>query len=340
LRSLNRAFGFIMANRSGRYRIVPDASDSDAGADGDSEEEECPEYLREVVEEYGIQYPEVKTNSEVVAELQHLASLNQGLEFPGEANSDLARQLFKDQATPWHDIAWRHIELTLAASQEFAEGAFYHITGVDDSTSGAIVNDCVEPFFEAKREKLRDKLEELLHPYANGCGIPPEDEFRKIMRGIRLRRLARQIQERLENRPEGTQRLDIENMLRDLDVAEVDSFGSAKVLEMMEAFYDASLSTFTDNVINLAVERCLVYPLPALFTSENVHQMTVEKLEELAAESPDVRTQRDDLEKEIRILKEGLRRCQRHRPHLRGRLSYSDRSFFAILTLPHQRLSP
>jgi GTPase SAR1 family protein len=240
LRSLNRAFGFIMANRSGRYRIVPDASDSDAGSDGNGEEEECPEYLREVVEAYGVPKPEVKANSEVVAELQHLASLNQGMEFPGEANSDLARQLFKDQATPWHGIAWRHIELVLAASQEFAEGAFYHITGVDDSTSGAIVNDCVEPFFEAKREKLRDKLEELLHPYANGCGIPHEDDFREIMSGIRLRRLARRIEERLDNRPEGAQRLDIEDILRDLDIAEVDSFGSAKVLEMMEAFYDVS----------------------------------------------------------------------------------------------------
>ncbi|KAK3896335.1 hypothetical protein C8A05DRAFT_20663, partial [Staphylotrichum tortipilum] len=64
--------------------------------------------------------------------------------------------------------------------------------------------------------------------------------------------------------------------------------------------------------------------LPALLTSENVHQMTVEKLKELAAESPDVRTQRGDLENEIRILKEGLRRCQRHRPQLRGKLSCPD----------------
>ncbi|KAJ4289908.1 hypothetical protein N0V88_006703 [Collariella sp. IMI 366227] len=310
LRNLNRAFDLLMTKRGGRYRIVSDKRDSNSDSGG-NDEEEYPEYLRAVVEEYGAPEPETKTDSELVAKLQKLASLNQGMEFPGEANSNFARQLFMDQAAPWHGIAWAHLELALKVSQEFVEGAFIHITGVDESTSGAIVNDFVDPFFEAKREKLRAKLEELLHPYARGCGLPLEDEFRRNLRGIALQRLGRRIAERLKQkntelfRPITAER-HIQEALRDLDKAESDNFGSSKVIEMMKAFYDISLRTFTDNVINLAVERCLVYHIPTLFTSEDIHKMTIEKLQELASESEEVRTQRLALQDEVRILKDGL----------------------------------
>lgn len=248
LRNLNRAFGFVMANKGSRERVVPDERNSNSDSIS-SDEQDCPEYLRAVVEEYGAPDPEPISDSELMARLQTWAALNQGMEFPGQANSDLARQLFTDQAAPWHGIARRQLELALKACQEFVEGAFYYITGADKPTAWAIVKDCVEPFFEARREALEAKLEELLHPYTSGYSLPLEDDFRRSLCRPRPHRLDRQAAERLvHNNPDVSQpnaaqrlgKLDILQTRRDVEKDESDSFGCAKVIEMMETFYDVS----------------------------------------------------------------------------------------------------
>lgn len=75
-----------------------------------------------------------------------------------------------------------------------------------------------------------------------------------------------------------------------------------------------SLRTFTENVIILAVENCLVSKLPTMLTSSMVHDMVDERLVELAAETPEIVQERLDLERDISVLTEGLRTCKRHRP--------------------------
>ena len=86
-----------------------------------------------------------------------------------------------------------------------------------------------------------------------------------------------------------------------------------------------SLRIFVDNVINLAVESCLVCDLPDILTPRKVDRMSASKLTELAAESDEVQSQRLALQNEVRILREGLRRCQRHRPReLTGELVISN----------------
>ena len=75
-----------------------------------------------------------------------------------------------------------------------------------------------------------------------------------------------------------------------------------------------SLTTFAANVINLGVETCLVYRIPAIFTSDEVCKMSVARLEELASESDEVRAKRQTLQDEIQRLTEGLRTCKRLRP--------------------------
>jgi hypothetical protein len=73
-----------------------------------------------------------------------------------------------------------------------------------------------------------------------------------------------------------------------------------------------SLRTFIDNLINLAVESCLVRDLPNILDPMEVHKLGPETVEELASESAEVRSQRWRLKNEVDILREGLRKCQRH----------------------------
>ena len=74
-----------------------------------------------------------------------------------------------------------------------------------------------------------------------------------------------------------------------------------------------SLRTFVDNVINLTVESCLVRHIPTILTSRDVLGMDTDRLEELALEPEDVQQQRLDLQAEVRVLREGLHKCQKHK---------------------------
>jgi len=71
------------------------------------------------------------------------------------------------------------------------------------------------------------------------------------------------------------------------------------------------LRTFTDNVVNLAVEGCLVCDIPEILTPTKVDGMTNEEVEELAAETDDTKSRRDHLQAEIEILREGLEQCRK-----------------------------
>ena len=75
-----------------------------------------------------------------------------------------------------------------------------------------------------------------------------------------------------------------------------------------------SLRTITENVINLAVESCLVGALQTILTPQAVNKMSDDELNELAGESEEVRATRKKLNQQVAVLKDGLAKCQRYRP--------------------------
>ncbi len=88
-----------------------------------------------------------------------------------------------------------------------------------------------------------------------------------------------------------------------------------------------SLRTFSDNVVVLAVENCLVSRLSSLLTTSMIHDMDDKTLSTLAAESPKVQETRRRLQKDIAVLTKGLRICA----------AYSPRNPTSELSLPGTR---
>jgi uncharacterized protein YlxW (UPF0749 family) len=83
-----------------------------------------------------------------------------------------------------------------------------------------------------------------------------------------------------------------------------------------------SLRTFVNNIISLVIESCLIRDLPGTFTPTKVDGMDSERLQYLASETEDLQGQRQDLQQEVIILREGLRKCQRHRLRRRAGMLY------------------
>lgn len=67
-----------------------------------------------------------------------------------------------------------------------------------------------------------------------------------------------------------------------------------------------------ENVINLAIENCLLCDIPGILTPRMVNRMTEERLTQLASESEEIIAQRKKLNEEIVALRQGLIKCQKH----------------------------
>jgi hypothetical protein len=82
-----------------------------------------------------------------------------------------------------------------------------------------------------------------------------------------------------------------------------------------------SLRTFTENVINLAAENCLICDISSILTLGIVDRMSQDSLKKLAAESEDVQLERTTLQDQVEVLRDGLNKCQSHRPREKTGLS-------------------
>ncbi|KAI0969938.1 P-loop containing nucleoside triphosphate hydrolase protein [Xylaria arbuscula] len=320
LRNLNRAFYVTLITKGVDRKIEWEDDERDmfyqAGPDWARDGDDPPEYLKYFLRLFNeFPHPPLIDELALCEELETLAANSQGTEFPGLPNSNLAPQLFKMQIRPWADIAGYYLDCVVHFAQKFVEELFLHIVGADEQTSNALMRAYVVPYFESKKSVLRNKLDEIIRPYKNAYGPPLDADFHATLLATTTQREAAAIASLLE---ESFPAAFTEKGGKGLTHEQVElAFSSERSRASEMGTEKMSLSTFTQNIINLAVENCLVSDLHTIFTTSTVTRMSVERLSELALESADVLENRQTLQHEIEILLSGLEQCQLHRQHAR-----------------------
>ncbi|KAH8903562.1 hypothetical protein BR93DRAFT_190369 [Coniochaeta sp. PMI_546] len=351
VRGLNHAFDRVLSSKGARRNIIweedEDESSSDRGEDSADSDIASPDVEGDIGQSstlymhlYGVDDPEEVTWADLKNELEIRASLNQNTNFPGSPNDMLALNHFRDQSRRWRSIAEMHLDLVVKSAKTFVELALDHITAGDESTREALLREYVDPFFEQRTSVLKERLDELLWHYENGEALTLENEFIRTLSVKEKGRLAQQVNDLLvsehptlfTDKPrEKLSRRMIKDLVSTALERRFSQFGLEKVVDMATVYYEMSLRTFTENVIILAVENCLISKLPSMLTLSMVHDMDDEMLIKLAAESPEIAQERLELERDISVLTEGLRICKRHRP----RESTGEFSQFKYLHLTH-----
>lgn len=324
LRNLNRGFVAALSRKGAAFEIISEDDGNSSEPELDSDES-MPEFLRPFLDKFsGFPDPQRITEGGLCQKIDRVASINSGTEFPGSPNSDLVLRLFRTQAKPWQKIASFHLELVSKLARYYVEELVSHIVGAtDDSTVAAILGELVDPFFEAKAEALRLKLDELLRPYTTGLGLSLEAEFLSRLSKRRSARPTARYADHQDDedsdednatrfRHRQSHKLSLVRGAEGLD--DKDSFSTGILVDMMLTHYEMSIRTFTDTVINLAVENCLVCQIPDILTTRQVHRMDETALKELAQESEKIREERSRLVQETNLLREALKKCRQQRP--------------------------
>ncbi|KAK8029433.1 hypothetical protein PG993_010724 [Apiospora rasikravindrae] len=286
VRDMNRVFAHVLLTKGSRRIILPKAGENE-GDSASSGIPEVPHYLEDLFDQYEFDKPLEVGFDEVAEELEGLSSANQGNEFPGTSNDRLAVELFRDQSQPWRQLAQFHVRLVLDTCRHFVGELMGYVVGpATGKTFNMILVDIV----------LEGKVDELLHHYLTGRPQPLDAEFRTLLTARRRKNLEVEFLNRLlQDQP---------------DIFKDEAF---EKLRRVTENTSMALRTFTDNVIVLAVENCLIEELPSIFTTDMVNQMDDAELNRLASESEEVREERAQLQKEHDALKEGLRSCNRYR---------------------------
>ena len=346
LRSFNRVLDYVLRTKGATQLILREGKSAE-------DTPSAPEHLQAFLDKYPYDFPVPESISTDVlnSQLQRQAASNQGGEFPGCPSEDLVTQLFQKQASPWSAIADYHMKQVTFACKAFVDRVLRHVVGSKDTDQvmEAIFRSLVDPFFEEKEKILQAKLEELLRPYLQGSALPLDADFLLELSHISAKRLAALIVGGLDNpgsvvfgaNKPPTLPFDtvLATITKNMDVRGGE-FGTDKVIDMMETFYEVSLPqhycmlhrrcmsltsvstylvqmtrrTFTDNVINLAQESCLICDIPEILTPIKINSLNAEELNDLAAETESAALRRERLEKESVVLKKGLEQCRRYRP--------------------------
>ncbi|KAK2051907.1 hypothetical protein LY76DRAFT_584249 [Colletotrichum caudatum] len=299
LRNFNRAIRFLLINNGAAQEIIGRRC-------GFSEVYERPEYLSDLIDTYdeNVEFPVNVSWKKLSAQLESQAAANQGTEFPGYANMDIVIQLFQKQAQPWQALAKVHLLKVTHVVRCFVDEAFEHIIGPSSSTHTtlAILSTSVDQFFDEKEKALSAKLKEVLRPFKEGYALPLDADFHRAMKKTKKRGGGSDSEED-DPGSDGESEDDIA----------FNDFGIEHIVDTMETFYDMALRTFTDNLINLVIESCLIQDLPTILTPKLVNRMGDDELAELAAESEEVQAYRSRLREDIKLLKQGLQQCRRYR---------------------------
>ncbi|KAI3339647.1 P-loop containing nucleoside triphosphate hydrolase protein [Ustulina deusta] len=320
VRDLNRTFSYVLATKGSRRIIVPDRLDDEESDEkrnfenSENEEISLPPFLGVLEALYPFSDPEEVTRNTISAELEPISSANQGTEFPGTTNDLLAVKLFQDQSRPWEAIARFHIDIILRVAKSFTEKLVTYITGPDQKTCSAILSNIVDPFFEKRTSKLECKLQELLYHFQSGYPQPSDAKFRATLAKRRQKHLnAEFLRNLLASHSELFTKEGKRQLASSISSAKQSDFGVESLIDKSETYYELSLRTFTDNVIILAIENCLIKDLPTIFTTSAVSQMENDMLERLAAESADIHVERAELGAECEALQKGLDLCKTYR---------------------------
>ncbi|EFQ25703.1 dynamin family protein [Colletotrichum graminicola] len=304
LRNFNRAIRQVLLDQGANQRIIQSFGDI-------RRQHTIPKHLQSFINahQYNLRTPEVIIWTELATQLERQAADNQGTEFPGYANMDLMIQLFQKQSEPWGYIAEKHVGHVSVAAKAFVDQIFEHVIGPSskNNTTDAILSTCVDPFFEKRDETLAEKVKEILRPFKQGYAMPLDADFQEAMEARMAGRTAGQG-EWVDNTSFSLGRTNEPQSTKE--------FGTDRIIDTMQTFYDMALRTFTENLINLVVESCLIRELPSIFTPKDVNLMSDERLAELAAESEEVSQRREQLQHHVALLRKGLEQCRRYKPRV------------------------
>ncbi|KAM0812178.1 putative P-loop containing nucleoside triphosphate hydrolase protein [Seiridium cardinale] len=259
------------------------------------------------------------TRDEFIDHVQHKMSRSRGRQLPGLFDPMTVADLFRDQASPWENLARQHVRNTWKACRTFLEDVVDHVTDV--ATATATRQKIVQPAMDAILAELEAKTGDALQPHQTVHPITYNHYFTSTLQSIRKGREKDRVTRELQkffgsnefNSYHGS--IDIDNLAKVLvdDTSEPDMhrLAASEALDHMYAYYEVAMERFLDGIAVDVIEAVLVSALPAIFSPIKVYKMTTDDIASIAGEPDETQIQRDQLTRQLKVLASGAETCKK-----------------------------
>ncbi|KAI9039398.1 P-loop containing nucleoside triphosphate hydrolase protein [Aspergillus affinis] len=260
------------------------------------------------------------TRAEYTAYIGSLLRKTRGRELPGTFNPMIVRDLFLEQCGPWEKLTRSHIKNVWSSARDFLVLAVRYIA--DNATSTALVDGIIFPIFDSIWQQMEQKTTELLVLHKIGHPITYNHYFTENLQKIRAERREGELGKIIGqffgvndlHEPYFTERsIDLNQLLQSLlrqSEPDMVNFASAEALDCMLAYYKVALKRFVNDIANEAVESKLMMALLNIFSPVAVFNMHGKMVTQIAGESEENSTLRDQLNRKLQVLNRGSETCQ------------------------------
>jgi hypothetical protein len=201
---------------------------------------------------------------------------------------------------------------------------------------------------------LDDKIEEILDPHENGHPITYNHYLTDNVQKAQTQRRKKALREVLRTHlgesvlqgKEDSCNFDVTALISSLEEREevdMDRFAANSAIDMMEAYYKVSqnhefqgrgscrprgsrklteaqvaLKNVVDNISVLAIESCLIKPLPSIFSPDAVCDLDEDLVQRIAGENAESVMERIRLKERLEVLETGIGALSRLATYSRG----------------------
>ncbi|KAF2181052.1 hypothetical protein K469DRAFT_692301 [Zopfia rhizophila CBS 207.26] len=277
IQNLNIAFAYVMHHKGHSWTIADDQVSSEVDFGN----------LPIPVTDYDAEFEEhcnVSRTTFLEDRIELCVSKNCSSGLRPRVNLCMIGDIFRLQSRPWKSIAEFHIQRVFRAIKDYVEVCMNSI--MDARTTNLLLIEEIGPELDNRRKLVEVKLEELLLPYNRQYQLTYDPSFIREIDKIGTSRHA----------PEET---DVEKG-EEVQSAEKDT--NLEVSNLVQTYYNRTVSVFIDNVANLAIENCIVADLANIFSPERVSSMDKQKLQIIASESEEVLAERSVLKQKLEDL--------------------------------------
>ena len=283
------------------------------------------------------------SRNEYIDHIKTLMKRTKSRELPGTFNPMIVSDLFLEQSAPWDAITRSHVDKVWNAAREFLGHVAAYVA--DDTTSKALFREIFEPALSQLLGILKEKTAELLHPHQRSHPITYNQDFSESLQKLRNERNQNEYTNILKhffglNYLEGSQHLggnyDLCQLVTNFverTQPDMNRFACSEALDCMEAYYkvghsipiqllphpslllimispQVALKRFIDDIAIEVIEAKLISPLGSIFSPVGVSNMSDDFVTSMAGESEESRAQREQLVKQLDVLKKGSDTCK------------------------------
>ncbi|KAK4446965.1 interferon-induced GTP-binding protein Mx [Podospora aff. communis PSN243] len=284
-------------------------------------------HLRDIVddeeesEDAGGKGPRRVPKAEFIEHIKELMRRTRGRELPGTFNPMVVSDLFLEQCKPWQAIAEKHVTKVWSAANHFLTLVAEHIA--DPSTSRELGQEIFEPTMKQLLEQLRNKTTEFLKPHSAGHPITYNHYFTETLQKVRRERLTKSTTQAVKEffgSPD-MDRADLTSSYYNLHALvssliatnepDMDQFAAQEALDCLNAYYKVALKRFIDDIAVQVIEEKLVAQLHNILSPVSIYKMPDDQVSRIAGESEESRSHREQLKRQLFVLKSGLETCKR-----------------------------